>query len=446
MARASNVLISNNEILNSSKIRDIDKVACIKTTPAEQIAKGDFLVFAATGKVAKAVVASGGDELFGLALTASMDATCAQTIDIATKCVFKSKIVQPVPVVCTFEAANTVDTSIAHGLLNGTRVVFLTDGLTGGGTLASLAGATVGVSAGVIYYVINKAADTFEISLTQGGPAVTFANDDAPTCYFQQLLDLTPATTFRIYHDPSETAAEWQFTTALSTITARSDAGVWLMSPGFKEYTAVTCTFPGHATEVVTATAHGLSDGTPIRFLTDKVAGVLPVGLSAGIIYYMRTVTTDTFQVALTPGGTAVTFADAGTDLMYFVRCDGTRPLEYISCTLADTGDLVTTTVAHKLKNGDNVRFITDGVAGRMAAGGSTGVVYFVISATTYTFQIALTSGGAAVVLSGNSVATMYLAKVESLTANLLFNLDWLVRDIIENSGTPLQRDIVTTT
>jgi microcystin-dependent protein len=63
---------------------------------------------------------------------------------------------------------------------------------------------------------------------------------------------------------------------------------------------AITIASPG----VITWTAHGLSNGWPVQFST---TGALPTGLVAGTTYYVLSAATDTFQVAASPGGTAIT-------------------------------------------------------------------------------------------------------------------------------------------
>lgn len=56
---------------------------------------------------------------------------------------------------------------------------------------------------------------------------------------------------------------------------------------------------------VMTWTAHGLAVDQPVVFTT---TGALPTGLVAGTTYYVKTVpTADTFSVASTVGGTAIT-------------------------------------------------------------------------------------------------------------------------------------------
>lgn len=55
---------------------------------------------------------------------------------------------------------------------------------------------------------------------------------------------------------------------------------------------------------VVTWNSHGLAEGTPIKLST---TGALPTGLTAGTIYYVKYVNANTFNLAATPGGTAIT-------------------------------------------------------------------------------------------------------------------------------------------
>lgn len=53
---------------------------------------------------------------------------------------------------------------------------------------------------------------------------------------------------------------------------------------------------------VVSWTAHGLSNNDPVVFST---TGSLPTGITAGVTYYVKSKTADTFQLSATPGGTA---------------------------------------------------------------------------------------------------------------------------------------------
>lgn len=70
-----------------------------------------------------------------------------------------------------------------------------------------------------------------------------------------------------------------------------------------------TCTVNA-TSNVVTATAHGLSEKTPVKFTTTTT---LPGGITAGVTYYLRDVGADAFKIALTPGGAAVDITSTGS-------------------------------------------------------------------------------------------------------------------------------------
>lgn len=78
-----------------------------------------------------------------------------------------------------------------------------------------------------------------------------------------------------------------------------------------KTFTAVA------ASDVITSTAHGLSNGMTIEFY--NLGGALPGGLSADTIYFVRDAATDTFKVALTAGGGAVDITGTGTGTHYLL-------------------------------------------------------------------------------------------------------------------------------
>ena len=61
---------------------------------------------------------------------------------------------------------------------------------------------------------------------------------------------------------------------------------------------------------VLTATDHGLNDGEAV---TLKTTGVLPGNLSNQREYFVVNASTNTFGLALTKGGTAITTSSAGT-------------------------------------------------------------------------------------------------------------------------------------
>lgn len=70
------------------------------------------------------------------------------------------------------------------------------------------------------------------------------------------------------------------------------------------EYRTNTVTITIAAPAVLTATAHGFTTGQAIRLTT---TGALPTGLATGTTYYVRDVTANTFSLATTVNGTAIT-------------------------------------------------------------------------------------------------------------------------------------------
>ena len=82
----------------------------------------------------------------------------------------------------TFTASTSVVNRTAHGYNNGNTISF--DSIT----------TTTGIVARQIYYVINKTADTFQLSETEGGTALTLTNDGSGIIlpYKQAIVTVTP--------------------------------------------------------------------------------------------------------------------------------------------------------------------------------------------------------------------------------------------------------------
>jgi len=72
---------------------------------------------------------------------------------------------------CTAEETDNTVICALHAFANGQRVIFAR--ITGGAGITPLSASALGV----IYYVINRTANTFEISLTAGGSAVNITTD-----------------------------------------------------------------------------------------------------------------------------------------------------------------------------------------------------------------------------------------------------------------------------
>jgi len=122
--------------------------------------------------------------------------------------------------------------------------------------------------------------------------------------------------------------------------------------------------------DTVTYTAHGLSNGNPVFFS----AITSTTGISTNTLYYVTSVTTNTFQVSSTRGGSALALTTDGT---------GTCVLGVFTASSAGTG---TATVALNAQN--------------------SGKTITVTSTTAFTYTSALTATYTAVTVLGSSAVT----------------------------------------
>jgi len=98
--------------------------------------------------------------------------------------------------------------------------------------------------------------------------------------------------------------------------------------------TAFTTAF---ATDIITSTAHGLSDGDRIMVFS---ATTLPAGLSTRTVYFVRDATTNTFKVSLVSAGTALDITDDGTGIHKWLVATQNEISELMSSTV-DISDLL---------------------------------------------------------------------------------------------------------
>jgi hypothetical protein len=93
--------------------------------------------------------------------------------------------------------------------------------------------------------------------------------------------------------------------------------------------------FTGESTDdVVTCVAHGFSD-------TDTVVvfgASLPGGYTAGTVYFVRDATTDTFKLAATSGGTAITISSDGAGIVQAITQETLASQGTLSITDMDLG------------------------------------------------------------------------------------------------------------
>jgi len=105
------------------------------------------------------------------------------------------------------------------------------------------------------------------------------------------------------------------FWTLYGSATANLDRGIRLDLEESKGTTTISIASPA----VITKTSHGLSEGQQIRFTT---TGVLPTGLTVGVIYYVRYIDANTFNVSTTPTGSFVNTSgtQSGTHTLWAIR------------------------------------------------------------------------------------------------------------------------------
>lgn len=133
------------------------------------------------------------------------------------------------------------------------------------------------------------------------------------------LPTLIPATPFGIadIHLTSSNVTEADYAAYASGTTYADGDRVTIISPS----ATVTMTIASPC--VVTWTAHGLPDKTPVRFTT---TGALPTGITAGQIYFTRdgTDSANALKLCLTPGGAAINTSgsQSGTHTGFATRHD----------------------------------------------------------------------------------------------------------------------------
>lgn len=174
---------------------------------------------------------------------------------------------------------------------------------------------------------------------------------------------------------------------------------------------------------VVTWNSHGKANGTAVVFTT---TGALPAGLTVGTTYYVSGAATNTFNVAATPGGTAITTTGTqsgthtckttstvpserltGTDPLWLdlgptnrhamfdaIISTGTEQLAGHTVTISNASPGVVSWTSHGLPDGSTLTLSTTGA---LPTGLTVGTTYYVVNAATHTFQLAAILGGTAI-------------------------------------------------
>lgn len=100
-----------------------------------------------------------------------------------------------------------------------------------------------------------------------------------------------------------------------STVYSTGTYVLWIAADTHKVYQSLTgvtstATISNGSPAVVTKVAHGLTADMPISWAT---TGSLPTGLTVGVVYYVKSPLTDSFNLAATVGGAAINTSSAGS-------------------------------------------------------------------------------------------------------------------------------------
>ena len=284
-------------------------------------------------------------------------------------------------------AATDVLTSNGHGLNNGDRVILSSTG-------ALPAGLTPGV-----YFIINRATNTFSLSATFGGTAIDITGITSTGILSVESLSATfrkPVTVTDASDLLTTTAAHGYITgdqvrVGASSFPAGLDSStlyyvIYDSATTFKLATSSANATAGTAIDITSAgsgvcvegpclslPAHGYSvDDT----ITINGVGVLAPGIPAGTYYVKSVRGADNFTISATQGGDVI------------IPTNSTSPFSNFTI---NGPAIITTSVAHGYSVGSIVGF-----SGTLPTGLTAGTLYYVKSApTTTTFQVSATNNAA---------------------------------------------------
>jgi hypothetical protein len=185
-------------------------------------------------------------------------------------------------------------------------------------------------------------------------------------------------------------------------------------------------TFSPSPTNNINWTSHGLAVGDPVQFYC---SGGMPTGITAFTMYFVQSVVSSSaFKIAATPGGTAISFTGSGSGTRYGYKDPITafeaygalsgNPFASLlprSAVITVASPATVTAAGHGLSNGKKVQFVTTGA---LPSGILANTTYSVINASTDTFNLAASQGGAAIAASGGQSGTHTLREVVSVTVS----------------------------
>lgn len=232
-------------------------------------------------------------------------------------------------------------TYVDHGFNEGDKVIYFENGAAAG--ITSLVNA-------VSYYIIVVNDDTIKLATSRA-----FAIASSPTAI---NLDATSAS-----------GSAFQLVLVEEYIEGVVVDEQLMSLQGVN----VTTTNVDTSTETITSLSHGFSNGDIVTYYSN--GGTAIGGLTNGNEYYVVNSTTDTFQVSLTSGGSAINLTGTGNSLQSFLKIDNTL---YLPNHGFVTGQEVTYT-----EDSGSISTLTDATN------------YFIIKVTANTIKLATTYANA---------------------------------------------------
>ena len=148
-----------------------------------------------------------------------------------------------------------------------------------------------------------------------------------------------------------------------------------------------------YSTETITATAHGFSNGNEVTYTVPTGQAAIG-GLTSGTNYFVVSAATNSLKLAATSGGAAINLTAPLS-----VTIDGSSG----SVVVLATNKIV---ISNTFTNNDKVVYSNGN--GTDITGLVNGTEYFIVGASSSEFQLAATSGGAAIALTALGTGTAH--------------------------------------
>ena len=232
--------------------------------------------------------------------------------------------------------ANDTFTLTNHNMRTGTKLTYDSQG---GTNLAQNSG---NIADSTALFVIRVDADTIKLAsnLTnaEAGTAIDFTGGSSNVGNNSQTLT-------------GDTA------TATATVSGGVVTGITVTDVGsdYQSTPSVTVEVPkmtiptgnvNASSNVITFTAHGLSDGDQITY-NQVGGGTLMTNVTNGQTVFVRDKTDDTFKIAATEGGTAINIGTGHSAQTFTIVTGATQATAVASLGLGNDGDTNTTEISH---------------------------------------------------------------------------------------------------